>query len=430
MGCLTNGETFTWIIKVNNTSPITVTGVEGAVTLPAGVTFASYSATKGSYDDGTGVWTVGGLLPGASATLTIEVEVSDESLQPYTASVTVSGNEFEPYLLNNIANNQKGGACNEGCAAGFNCSDNPVSCTCGSIGMVSGTCSAGSTIDYRVVEGSEVNCTPNLDSATGNYNVVLDDYSLPWSFDWEVYCCCDEICTGPLSSCTISGQSPFPPVESIDLCGCTAEIDVSSLSFLIYASGDDEITLSPTNDIDGADVDIDWGDGNSTLGHTSGTDAVHAYTTVGAPTARVITITEGTGQALARIVLYQQDDGTSDLADGTTLLTSDIEGILANYLPGELSFRNCPGSDVADYEAGLYAAYDLGLSTQLVGELNITIDGSHIIHSVAYNTGDDAEITAYNAWPYHDASKKYKASLTSSGAIIIEFEGVITSSCS
>lgn len=431
MACLVNGDTFTWIIKVNNNSTITVTGVEGAVTLPAGVNFVSYSATKGSYDDGTGIWTVGGLNAGNSATLTIEVEVTDQSLQPFTSSVTVSGNEFEPYLLNNISNNQKGGACNGGCAGGFNCSDNPVSCTCGTIGVISGTCSTGSTVDYRVVEDSAVNCTPNLDSTTGHYNVVLDDYSLPWSFEWEVYCCCDEICTGPLASCEIAGQSPFPPVESLDLCGCTAEITTSSISFLVYNSDPDEITLIPTNDIDGSVVDIDWGDGNATLGHTSGTAAVHAYSTVVAPTGRVITITERTGVASAKIVVYQQDDGAFELSDGTVILLTDLDGIISNYLPGELSFRNCPGSDVADYAAGLNAGYDIGLTTPIVGTLDIFVDTNRIIHVTTYDTVVDQEITAYNAWPYHDAAKKYRASLTDTNSnLLIEFEGIITSSCS
>ena len=208
MACLINGDTFTWTINVNNNSVIPVTGVATSVTLPAGVTYISHVVTKGSYDDGTGVWTVGSLAVGASATLTITVEVADATLQPFTASAVVAGNEFESYILNNIGSSVKGGGCTEGCASGFNCSDNTVGCLCGQVGILSGSCSGDSTIDYRIVEGSEVNCTVEIDASTGQYTVTPLDFSDPWSFDWEVYCCCDEICTGPLVSCTQSGTVP------------------------------------------------------------------------------------------------------------------------------------------------------------------------------------------------------------------------------
>lgn len=209
MSCLSNGNVFNWTINVSNGSIIPVTGVTTTVTLPAGVAYAANTVTKGSYNDGTGIWSVGSLAVGASATLVITVEVTDATLQPFTASAIVAGNEFEPYLLNNVASDVRGGACDEGCAGGFDCVDNIASCTCGKIVLSAGSCSPTSTIDYRIVEDSEVNCTVVLDSLTGDYSVTVTNYNLPWSFDWEVWCCCGEVCTGPLTSCTVSGQSPF-----------------------------------------------------------------------------------------------------------------------------------------------------------------------------------------------------------------------------
>ena len=53
----------------------TATGITVRDTLPAGFTFTSASGT-GTYNAGTGVWTVGSLAPGASATITINGTVS------------------------------------------------------------------------------------------------------------------------------------------------------------------------------------------------------------------------------------------------------------------------------------------------------------------------------------------------------------------
>ena len=56
-------------------STATTTGVTVQDTLPAGFTFVSASGT-GTYNNGTGLWTVGSIAPGASATLTINGTVS------------------------------------------------------------------------------------------------------------------------------------------------------------------------------------------------------------------------------------------------------------------------------------------------------------------------------------------------------------------
>ena len=53
------------------------TGITVQDVLPAGASFASSSATLGSYDNNTGIWTVGSLAPGASASLDIIANVTD-----------------------------------------------------------------------------------------------------------------------------------------------------------------------------------------------------------------------------------------------------------------------------------------------------------------------------------------------------------------
>ncbi len=59
-------------------SNLTATGVTVLDVLPLGVTFVSASGS-GSYNAGTGVWTVGTLAPGASASITITVTVNATS---------------------------------------------------------------------------------------------------------------------------------------------------------------------------------------------------------------------------------------------------------------------------------------------------------------------------------------------------------------
>lgn len=71
------GAAISYTLGVANAagSPLTATGVQVRDVLPAGVTFVSATGT-GTYNSGTGIWTVGTLAPGASATLTINVTVA------------------------------------------------------------------------------------------------------------------------------------------------------------------------------------------------------------------------------------------------------------------------------------------------------------------------------------------------------------------
>ncbi len=69
------GGTVNYTIDLSNSGPHTATGIDVSDLLPAGVTFVSSSATQGAYVSGTGVWTVGSLTNGASASLDITATV-------------------------------------------------------------------------------------------------------------------------------------------------------------------------------------------------------------------------------------------------------------------------------------------------------------------------------------------------------------------
>lgn len=83
------GETVTFPVTVQNLSSKTVTGVEVTDLLPSGVTFQSAVADVGTYDDATGVWTVGSLGPGIIAGLDVTATV-DFGIAPTTLSNTAT----------------------------------------------------------------------------------------------------------------------------------------------------------------------------------------------------------------------------------------------------------------------------------------------------------------------------------------------------
>lgn len=72
-----SGSSITYTLTATNASgsPLTATGVTVTDQLPAGVTFVSASGA-GTYNSATGVWTVGSLTPGQTASLTITATVT------------------------------------------------------------------------------------------------------------------------------------------------------------------------------------------------------------------------------------------------------------------------------------------------------------------------------------------------------------------
>lgn len=99
------GESITYTLVVTNNGPGTATGVTVTDTLPDGVTFASATASQGSFADSDGIVTfdVGQLADGATANLTIEVSVDDDTIGTITNSAEVSGDQIDPDPGNNSA---------------------------------------------------------------------------------------------------------------------------------------------------------------------------------------------------------------------------------------------------------------------------------------------------------------------------------------
>jgi hypothetical protein len=75
------------------------TGTNVTDVLPAGYTFVSNSPSTGTYTSGTGVWSMGTLSNGASATLTITATVN--ATGGYANTATIAANGSQP--LNNTS---------------------------------------------------------------------------------------------------------------------------------------------------------------------------------------------------------------------------------------------------------------------------------------------------------------------------------------
>ena len=63
------GELVSFRLTARNLGPDDATGVQVTDNLPAGVTFQSATPSQGAYDDGSGVWDVGGGVNAGGATL-------------------------------------------------------------------------------------------------------------------------------------------------------------------------------------------------------------------------------------------------------------------------------------------------------------------------------------------------------------------------
>ena len=91
------GDSVTFTITVLNNGPSEATGVTVADALPSGYTLVSLTPSQGTVAGG--VWTVGNLASGASATLQIVATVNATGF--YSNTATVSGNQPDPEPGNN-----------------------------------------------------------------------------------------------------------------------------------------------------------------------------------------------------------------------------------------------------------------------------------------------------------------------------------------
>jgi uncharacterized repeat protein (TIGR01451 family) len=96
------GDTITFTVTLTNAGPLKATNVTVGDPLPAGLSFVSATASKGSYNPATGVWTVGDVNTATPQTLAIQALVVSANPPVNTATVTHS-DQADPNHANNSA---------------------------------------------------------------------------------------------------------------------------------------------------------------------------------------------------------------------------------------------------------------------------------------------------------------------------------------
>lgn len=84
------GSNVVFTTTVTNNGPAAATGVQVSDLLPSGFAVISGLPSAGSYNTGTGVWTIGGLANGATVTLTVTATVLSTGTYTDTASVNAT----------------------------------------------------------------------------------------------------------------------------------------------------------------------------------------------------------------------------------------------------------------------------------------------------------------------------------------------------
>ncbi len=98
------GQNVTFTVTATNAGPDTATGVIVRDVLPAGTTLVSATATQGSYNTTTGLWTVGQITVGATPSLSIIATVNSVGSRTNTAEVTaIDQTDADSTPNNNIA---------------------------------------------------------------------------------------------------------------------------------------------------------------------------------------------------------------------------------------------------------------------------------------------------------------------------------------
>ncbi|NIG56427.1 gliding motility-associated C-terminal domain-containing protein [Chitinophaga sp. Cy-1792] len=96
-----HGSDVTFTVVAGNDGPSDATGVTVTDILPQGYDHPKATTSTGSYDPATGIWTIGNMAKGATATMTITVTVNKTG--PYTNTAVIKGNETDRNTANNTA---------------------------------------------------------------------------------------------------------------------------------------------------------------------------------------------------------------------------------------------------------------------------------------------------------------------------------------
>ncbi len=100
----TEGSTIHYTVTAQDLGPATSTGVVATDTLPSDLTFENATASVGTYSSSTGTWTIGDLMPNATATLDIAAKVNTGTAGTTIVNTAIIG-ESASTTDNNLSNN-------------------------------------------------------------------------------------------------------------------------------------------------------------------------------------------------------------------------------------------------------------------------------------------------------------------------------------
>lgn len=97
------GSDVVFTLTARNNGLSNNTGVSVSELLPSGYTFKSATASTGTYNSSTGIWSIGSLNSGATATLNITATVKQNGIFDNTATISASSGINDPVASNNMA---------------------------------------------------------------------------------------------------------------------------------------------------------------------------------------------------------------------------------------------------------------------------------------------------------------------------------------
>ncbi|UKK86211.1 proprotein convertase P-domain-containing protein [Sphingopyxis sp. BSN-002] len=309
------GASISYTLSVTNAgaSALTANGVTVQDTLPAGFSFTSASGF-GSYNSGTGVWSVGSIPPGTTRTLTINGTVAATSGATVTNSAEISASSA--YDFDSTPGNGASGE-DDYASASFTVSGTRVAGTPPTL-----VCPVGMTVhDWDTVSWPAGNTSGSASLAAigpTSFNIAISGGSF-------------------LSNATYGGQSPTR--QNVVNGGMTGQYSIFELVDFTSPSGTVTSTITLPTAVPGAQFrlfDVDYGAGQFA-------DRVTVTGTYNGTTVYPV-LTNGVANYVVGNNAYGDALSADNSAEGTVVVTftSPVDSIVIEYGSYSLSPAN-PG---------------------------------------------------------------------------------------